>query len=430
MNFIKKIVQTQLFKISSLNSLSVLVKIGIGLITSKMIAVFVGPGGMAYIGNFRNFITSVEGVSTLAFSSGIVKYVGENGEKEKELSKIITTVLITFLGFSTVLGVLIFIFSESLCAKIFENNVQLEIVFKVVAIVLPFSVVSVLFVSIINGLGRYSKLIYATIISNIVALLVTAVLIYQFKLVGALLSIALNPAILFVVNFFFVPKELQLFKRINLKEYDFSVIKKLSGFSIMILPSILINPYVILEIRRFLIVNVGLNESGFWEAMNRISNLYLIFISTLISLYFYPLLIKAKNDYQTTQVFLNFYKSILPLFIVCCIVIYFLRFWILKILFSTEFLPVSDLFLWQMISDFFKICGMILGFHFLAKKIIRPYILIEFSMNLFLYFFSIYCIQWIGIKGVLIAQAAENFLYFLILVFYFRKIIFKTANGL
>ena len=214
---------------------------GIALITSKMIAVFVGPGGMAYIGNFRNFMTSLDGVSTLAFSSGVVKYVGENEDKEKELSKIITTVLVTFLVFSTALGFLIFVFSDFLCRKFFDNNLQYQIVFKVVAIVLPFSVVSVLFVSIINGLGRYSKLIYVTIISNIIALVLTILLIFEFKLVGALLSIALNPTILFTVNFLFAPKELQLVRRINLKLYDFSVIKKLSGFSIMILPSFLLN---------------------------------------------------------------------------------------------------------------------------------------------------------------------------------------------
>ena len=397
---------------------------GIALITSKMIAVFVGPGGMAYIGNFRNFMTSLEGISTLAFSSGVVKYVGENEDKEKELTKIITTVLVTFLVFSTVLGFLIFVFSDFLCAKFFGNNLQYEIVFKVVAIVSPFSVVSVLFVSIINGLGSYSKLIYATIISNIIALVLTVLLIYEFKLVGALLSIALNPTILFTINFFYVPKELQLLSRINLKQYDFSVLKKLAGFSIMILPSFLLNPYVILEIRKFLIINVGLYEAGFWEAMSRVSNLYLMFVSTLVSLYFYPKLIKAKNEFETKQVFLNFYKSILPLFIACSIGIYFLRFWILKVLFSSEFLPVSDLFLWQIIGDFFRICGMILGFQFLAKKIILHYILFEFFSNLFLYFFSIYCIQLIGIQGVLMAQAAEYFLYFLVLVFYFRKIIF------
>jgi PST family polysaccharide transporter len=305
---------------------------GIGVITSNVLAVFVGAGGMAYIGNFRNFTSALEGISTLAFPSGIVKYVGENENQEKELTKIITTVLLTFLGLAAILSILIFSFSEVLSVKIFGNDLQYTIVFKVLAVVLPFSVLSVLYISIINGLGKYSKLIYATIISNVLALILTVFLIFQFKLVGALLSITMQSVVLFTVTFFYVPKELQILGRINIKEYDFSVIKKLAGFSFMVLPSMLISPFLMLEIRKFLIVHVGLKDAGFWEAITSISNLYLIFITTLVSVYFYPELIRAKNKWETKAVFYRFYKVIIPIFIGSGIVIYFLRFFILKIL--------------------------------------------------------------------------------------------------
>ncbi|WP_396178661.1 O-antigen translocase [Flavobacterium sp.] len=424
MNLFKKILQNQLFKISSLNSFSVLIKMGIGVITSNVLAVFVGAGGMAYIGNFRNFTSALEGVSTLAFPSGIVKYVGENENQEKELTKIITTVLLTFLGLAAILSILIFSFSEVLSVKIFGNDLQYTIVFKVLAVVLPFSVLSVLYISIINGLGKYSKLIYATIISNVLALILTVFLIFQFKLVGALLSITMQSVVLFTVTFFYVPKELQILGRINIKEYDFSVIKKLAGFSFMVLPSMLISPFLMLEIRKFLIVHVGLKDAGFWEAITSISNLYLIFITTLVSVYFYPELIRAKNKWETKAVFYRFYKVIIPIFIGSGIVIYFLRFFILKILYTDEFLPVADLFIWQLINDFFKICGMILGFQFLAKKMVLPYILLELLSNIFLYFVSIYLIKIVGIQGVLMAMALEQFLYFAVLLFYFRKTLF------
>ena len=424
LSFIKKIVQTPLFKISSLNSLSVLIRMGFSVITSNMLAVFVGAGGMAYLGNFRNFMSTLEGVSTLAFPSGIVKYVGENEEKEKEVTKIITTVLLTFLGFSILLGVLIFAFSDYLNAKIFGSDLNLEIIFKVVAIVLPFNVVSVLYVSIINGLGKYSKLIKATIFSNVLGLLLTVFLIYEYELIGAILSIVFQSTILFLVSFFYVPKELQIIGRIQFKQYDVSVIKKLLGFSFMILPSMLLSPYLTLEIRKFLIERVGLIDAGFWEAMARVSNLYLIFITTLVSIYFYPELVRAKNKWETKKVFLRFYQVIIPIFIVSGVVIYVSRFLILKILFTAEFYPVSDLFIWQLVADFFKICGMILGFHFLAKKMVVPYIVIEVVGNLFLYFLSIYLIKSIGIQGVLVAQAVEQSLYSLFLLYYLRKTIF------
>jgi len=424
LSFIKKILTSQLFKISSLNSVSVLLRLFTGLITSKVIAIFVGPSGMVFIGNFRNFISTVEGVSTLAFTSGIVKYVGENDDNQKELARIISTVFITFLVIALILSSVIFLFSEFLCLYIFGNNFQFEIIFKVVAVVLPFNVVSVLFLSIINGLGRYDKVIFANIVGNIFGVLLSIVLIYNFQTIGAILSIALIPALLFIVNFVFLPKELHFFKKISLRNYSIEIVKKLAVFSLMILPAMLLSPFFSLQTRNFLIENVGFHDSGFWEAISRISSIYLMFVGTLVSVYFYPKLIKAKDRKETKGVFWNYYKSIIPVFIIGAIVVYFSRFLIIEILFTSEFLPVSELFFWQLIADILKVTGIILAYQLLAKKIVLPYIIIELFSIFLLYSLSLYFIDLVGIQGVVIAQAINNFIYLLILVIYFRKSLF------
>lgn len=428
MNFIKKITKTDLFKITSLNSLSVLIKIGIGLVTSKLLAIFVGPSGMALVGNFRNFMAALEGFSTLSFSQGIVRYIGENEDDKKELEKIISTVLLSFLIIAFFLSTLIFLFSDYLCFKIFGGDLQYSIIFKVVAIVLPWHVVSVLFISIINGLGKYRKVIFANIISNIVIVILSLVLIYKFKTLGALFSIAIVPVIFVVVTAYYLPSEIQFFKRLNFKEYDFNVFKKLFTFSLMILPSAILSPFINLQIRNFLIANVGLEQSGFWEAISRIASIYLLFISTIVSVYFFPKLVKSKEVTQSKQVIWSFYKFILPLFIVGGILVYFARFIIVKLLFTNEFLPVSELFFWQLIGDVFKVAGMILGFQLLAKKRMLPFICFEMFSILFLYFSSLFFIKNIGVEGVVIAQALDNFIYLAILVVYFRKDFFLKPN--
>lgn len=424
MDFIKKIQKSQLFKISSLNSVSVVLRLFTGLIISKVIAVYVGPSGMPFIGNFRNFISSLEGVSTLGFTSGIVKYVGENEQDEKELSKIISTVLFSYLGIAFLLSLFIFLFSEILCIEIFGNNIQFKIIFKVVAAVLPFNVASVLFISIINGLGKYNKVIYANIFGNILSVLLSIVLIYQFQTRGALLSIAFNPIFLFFVNFLYLPKEIQFFKKIHLKAYDLGIIKNLAGFSLMILPSFLISPFFNFRIRSFLIDQIGLHQAGFWEAITRISSFYLMFVSTLVSVYFYPRLVKAIDNNETKQVFWHYYKSIVPVFILGGIIIYFFRFLIIEILLTTEFLSVSELFFLQLTADVLKVIGLILGFQFLAKRIIIPYIIFELVSNSLLYLLSLYFIDSLGIQGVVLAQVVTNFIYVLMLSIFFRKSLF------
>ena len=96
-----------MFKVTSLNSFSVGLKIGIGLITSKILAVFVGPGGMALVGNLRNFLTSLESISTLGFQNGIVKYVAENQRNKSEFQKILATVFICLVTVAIVLSLIL-----------------------------------------------------------------------------------------------------------------------------------------------------------------------------------------------------------------------------------------------------------------------------------------------------------------------------------
>src|SRR5690606_22158227 len=99
-----------LFRIASLNGLSVVIKIGVGLVSSKIIAVFVGPGGMALVGNLRNFTTSAESLATLGFQNGIVKYVAENSQNREKLREIFSTVFIALACVGVVLsGILYFL---------------------------------------------------------------------------------------------------------------------------------------------------------------------------------------------------------------------------------------------------------------------------------------------------------------------------------
>ncbi|KIA99665.1 hypothetical protein OA88_19085 [Flavobacterium sp. JRM] len=424
MNFVKKIIQTDLFKITSLNSLSVLLRLGTGLITSKLLAVFVGPSGMALIGNLRNFISSAEGVSTLGFQNGIVKYISENENNKKELEKIIFTLVISFLVVTSLLSTLIFLFSDYFCYKIFGNNLQYAIVLNVVALVLPWNAISILFLSILNGLGKYNKVIYANISANILCTLLSFVLIFYFRTIGGFFSIVLVPVILVFTTSIYLPKEIKTFRRLNFYEFDFKILKNFSSFSLMVLPPIILSPIFKLKTRIFLINNIGLDQAGFWEAITKISNLYLLFVGTIVSVYFYPQLIKANGIIETKKILRSFYKFILPIFILGTFLVYFSRSIIIKILFTDEFSPVSELFFLQLIGDVFGVCGLILGFLLIAQKRTFHYIIIEVLAIFFLYFASIFCIKIFGLQGALIGQCLESLLYLIVLMVYFRKYLF------
>lgn len=421
MNFVKKYTQNKLFKISSLNSLSVVLKIGIGLITSKLLAIFVGPGGMALVGNLRNFLTSLESVSTLGFQSGVVKYVAENEKNKTELQKIIATVFITLLVVVTVLSGLLFFLASFWNNRIFGTDFEFALVFKILALALPWYAISVFLLAVINGLGKFKKVIWINCVGNAIGLLVSVLFILNFKTLGALLAVVISPALLFFVTFYFINKEIAFFDSIRFRLFDFRILKNLSSYSLMALVSAVFGPLVFVAIRNNVIQTLGIDQAGFWETMTRISSYYLLFVSTLLSVYFLPKLSNAKTDQETKSIFWSYYKTILPAFIIGVTLLYFLRFFIIKLLFTTEFLPVESLFLGQLVGDLFKVCSLILGFQFLAKKMTIAFIISELISLAVLYFSSIYFIRIFGIEGVVIAQAFDNFLYLIVLCVYFRK---------
>ena len=91
MKFLKDIVGAAWFKISSLNSFAILLRIGFGLVISKVLAIYVGPTGMALVGNLRNFQTSLESFATLGFQNGIIKYTAQFKEDNEQFKKLIST---------------------------------------------------------------------------------------------------------------------------------------------------------------------------------------------------------------------------------------------------------------------------------------------------------------------------------------------------
>ncbi|SFD63232.1 O-antigen translocase [Flavobacterium phragmitis] len=424
MNFYRKIIQTSLFKITSLNSLSVALKIGIGLITSKILAVFVGPSGMALVGNLRNFLTSLENISTLGFQNGIVKYVAENEKSKQEFQKIITTVFITLLVTALFLSGILFFNAGYWNTRIFGSNTEYLLVFKALSLVLPFYVMSIFFIAVINGLGKFQKVIGINIIGNTIGLLVSIFLILQFKTVGALLATIVAPALLFFVTFYLIQKEIKIFQIIKLPFFDFQVLKNLSSYSLMALVSSVFGPIVFLAIRNHIIQDLGIEQAGYWETITRVSTYYMLFVSTILTVYFLPKLAKASTLSETKTVFWQYYKVILPLFVLALTVLYFSRYFVVEVIFTKEFLPVTNLFFWQLLGDVFKVCSLILGYQFFAKKLTTAFIITELFSLLLLYFLSLFCIKVFQIEGVVIAYAFQNLIYFIVLSIYFRKSLF------
>lgn len=423
MLFLHKIAKSKFIKLLSLNSFSVFVKIISGLITSKLLAVFVGPSGMGLVGNFRVFFSALEGISTLGFQNGVVKYTAENENDSFYLKKMAFTVSFTLMLVSIIIGVTLFCFATYWNAVVFGSSVQYEFVFKVVALSLPWYALSLIWVAVANGLGYYKRVLGVAIAGNSASILLAIYLIYQFKTTGAVLLVALVPAVWFLVTILLMPKVVQFGALFSMRYFDFKILKSLSSYSIMALFAAVASPFVYLIIRKEIVFSLGLEQAGYWETMVRIASYYMLFVTSIVSIYYFPKLAQAKSTTDSKLIFRNFYQSILPIFILMVIVIFLCRDFIIQFLFTPSFKPVADLFFLQLLGDIFKVAALILGYQFFAKKHTVAFLVSEFLSLLFLYWSSHFLMNIYGLKGVVMAHALDNALYFIVLLVYFRKIL-------
>ncbi len=409
---------------ASLNSVSVIIKIIAGFLTSKFIALFVGSEGMALVGNLRNFVGSVQSLSILGLYKGVVKYIAQFKNDTLQLSKTLSTVF--YLGFtSTILmSIVVYFKSEYINDLIFKEYNNYAYIIRIFAVALPFYSLNMFAFSIMNGFAKYKYLIIFNIFGQILGAVITILLIWQEKIDGALIAVVVAESLLFLITLVGIANRKNFIPLIKASRFDFSFAKKLGSYSGMALFSAIILPLVAILIRSYIIDNIGLKEAGFWEAMNRISKYYLLFVSTLLTMYILPRFSEIDNIKDFRKEVFSFYKTIIPIFGLGLIVVYFLRSFIIAIVFTEEFKPVEDLFLWQLLGDFVKVLSIVIAYQFLAKRMFWHYIITEAFSVTTLYFTSKYLIDEFGAVGANMAHFVTYVMYYAIILLIFYSSLF------
>ena len=382
---------------------------------------------MALLGNFKNFTAIVQRIASLGFQDGIVKYVADHKEDQKKLTLLANTALQTTLAVSVTLGILIFLFSNYVSLYIF-NTEQYSIIIKTFAVLFPLYSIHVLFLSILNGLKKFKEHVYTSILSSLLAVCISTFLIWKYRLTGALYALAITESVIVFISYRFIKKLSFLKFSFGKSSFSSSFLKNFLTFSAMALITALLGQYSSLFIRKYLMEHIGATEAGYWETMLRISSYYLIFISTGLSLYYLPKLTELKDDWSYKKELVSYYKTFVPLCLGIFILVFICKKWLVLILLNNDYLPVTELFLYQLIGDFLKICSLAFSYQFLAKKMIKPYFITEIVYFAFYFIASIYCIDKFGLQGVVIAYFLSYCVYFSMNVFIFRKVLFTKNN--
>ena len=412
-----------LLKTSYLSFIATFVRIVSGIVINKAIAIFIGPSGLAFIGQYQNFSQLAMRFGQGAINNGVTKYTAEYGQNDPRLAPMLSTALKISLVCSLVTSCALITFSSELAVYYLKSN-EYRYVFVIFGFTLTLFVLNNLLLSIVNGFKEIKIFISINILQSILGLIFTTVLISLYHLDGALIAMVTNQSIVFFIVLFILRRNKVINTSYFRARFSSVAAKKLSKYSLMALTTAFTIPVSHLIIRNQIGSDLGWEQAGYWQAVWYISSMYLMVISLPLNTYYLPRLSEISTKLELRNEVINGYKIILPIVIAASLVIFFLREFIIEVLFSEDFIPTIELFKWQLIGDVIRVASMLLAYIMQAKAMTKIFIFSEILFALSFVALSQLLVTKYGLVGVTYAYAANYSIYFISILFIMRKKIF------
>ncbi|GAB3201956.1 PST family polysaccharide transporter [Pontibacter aydingkolensis] len=415
----------RLLKSSFWSFLSVLVRAVSSIAINKLFAIYYGPNGITLYAHFQNLLSIITTVPDGGTNIGIIKFLANGRAISGNYRRYFWAGVI--LNVCCALAALSIIFSFS--------GYYLE------AFVDSFGSSEVWLWAILFGAG--SVLVTLNLMLMAIALarreLKWHVLSTTFTTFGAMAAVyytqgrlSLNQILLVVLGvqslaFFFTlailyfKKLLPPLKKINIPK---SIYKDLWKYILMALSAVVCLKLTDFYIRDFVIARFDLYQTGLWQAVVKVSENYSTVYTAVIGMLVYPRMAAMVNQEDALRKFVrNTFYLVLPGLIVALLVIYFLREWVLLLLFNQDFVVAEYLFDYQLLGDFFRMWSIVLTNLIVVRAHVKLYIGWQIASALLYITLVSVLLEPFGLEGITVANALRYAVTLALAMLYYHKYI-------
>src|SRR5262249_25675504 len=235
-----------------------------------------------------------------------------------------------------------------------------------------------------SGIGDNRTFAIVQIVANILALLLVVALTESMGLAGAVLGVVVPPATVGAVALwrFFRPTTRRGMFRIA---RDRPRLKGLLSYAAAMGSSVAALPLSQLLIRIDISEHLGWQAVGYWQAVAKISEAYMLFVSVILINYLLPQLSSRQESGAALRMLFGFGALLLGVFIMGCGAIYAVRDYLLTIVYSQQFLVASDFVLPQLVGETFKVATLLLYYYFMSRDRVLIVFIAELALGVALY---------------------------------------------
>lgn len=406
----------RLLKVTAMTGLLTLLRMAMGFVIAKVVAIYTGPTGMAMLGQVQSLVGSLNGIINAPVGSGIVRFTAEYKEQGFAACaawwRAALQWVLIISGLAIPVGLLL---AKPIAAWLFQDP-KLAWVVMVTVCVLPSAAIGTLLNSVINGQQLYRRYIGLGMLSAVISGSVMLSMIALYNIQGALLAAAVQAALIGMVMLIANLRQPWFKLRYWWGVVDPKARKQIGSYMLMAITSALTVPLSLILVRNILIDQVGWNGAGQWQAVWKISEIYLSVITVALSTYYLPRLSSLTDVDTIISEIHKTAKLIVP--IVACIAlgIYLLRDVAISLLFTEAFRSARDLFAIQLTGDVIKITAWLYAYPMLSRGAAKWFICSEIIFSLTFVILTKVLVDRYNLTGANVAYAMNYCLYLVFVV--------------
>ncbi len=355
-----------LLRAGSWNAFSTVVR-ACGLIfLAHVIAVYTGPSGMGLVGQFSSIVSILFVFAGGGFGHGVIRTIGVDPTNKTEITDVLRAGSAITAISSFVVLIVCFLGSRLISRLIFGDE-SFAWIIRVVGVAQIFMAVYNLMLPVYSGFRRPDLLFYHYACGVFGGVVMAAIVIKKFGVDGALISVIVYQVMMVVGLIVISLKAFPLAFSSLIPKFDPRGMRLLSQYSLMALTTAVVAPLTALFIRHYIEAAYGWESVGYWQAILRISDAYIMLVVMVLMTHYLPALSHARSKTEIYGETRKLLAGMVPLGIVAAVVIFLLRDFIIRTLFSKSFVVAGDYVGWQLVIDLVRSVSWAFSYIYLAR---------------------------------------------------------------
>jgi antigen flippase len=392
---------------------STAVRTAANLLVVKLIAHHLGADGMGYLGQFMSVVALTAALAGGGISLGVTKYVAQQGPRQEATTPYIRAAFAIWASTSAAFFVLIAANARLLSQLLFDSPSHYAVFWGVAACQVAIGGYNVL-TAIVNGKHNVAGLAAVNALSAITGAAITSVLILAAGFTGAMWGLILAPCAGLVFAGWVVWKNSYLRGLRQGQRAEAGHYRDLLAFASMLVVTVSTMPVAQIILRKWQGEALGWDQVGIWQGLVKLSDAYLQFVMIVLANYYFPRLSRSADHCSLHTEFKTTLLACAAGLIPVTVSIWVLREPVIRLLFSSQFLPMQELLWPQLLGDVFRTLAYVAGYVAVAKAKTSLYVAAEIYQAGALLLLSHFLIPVFGTKGVPYAYCITYTFYCLV----------------